>query len=126
MDGFTIHKTARSYPSLPYKKIKEDILGKRYRISLVFVGEKRAARINKKNRGKTYAPNVLSFPLDEHTGEVIITPMVAKREAQRQRKSLRSHVGFLFIHGLLHLKGYVHGATMERAEKRYLAKYRLN
>lgn len=126
MEHFGIAHTVRSYPSLPYQKIKEGILGKRYDLSLVFVGSKRAKRINVENRNKNYTPNVLSFPLDKSAGEIIITPEVAKKEALLRGMSVRSYTGFLFIHGLLHLKGHDHGATMEKAEKRYLTKYRLN
>ena len=123
--SISISKTVRGYPKLPYQEMQEDILGKRYELSLVFVGEKRALTLNQKYRKKSYIPNVLSFPLDTMHGEIYIAPQVAKREAAHREMSVRGYVGFLFIHGLLHLKGHAHGATMEKAEKRYLAKYGL-
>lgn len=121
----TIASTVRSFPEIPYQKIQADILGTSYSLTLVFVGEQRAQRLNTQYRNKTYIPNVLSFPLNAHTGEVYITPTIAKREAKKAAMSARKYTGFLFIHGLLHLKGYRHGATMEAAEKRYLKKYSL-
>lgn len=120
-----IHATVRSYPRLPYTEIKEAILGKKYELSLVFVGKDRAQKLNDTYRNKTYIPNVLSFPLDKQTGEIVITPEVAKKEAKRFEMTPRGYVGFLFIHGLLHLKGYRHGATMEQAEKKYVKKFAL-
>lgn len=121
-----ISKTIRGkYPELPYEAMKNDILGKGYDLSLAFVGNTRARALNATYRNKTYIPNVLSFPLNAQTGEVVINPHVAKKEAPRFGMSVVGHIGFLFIHGLLHLKGHDHGATMEKAEKKYISKYNL-
>ncbi len=122
---FFLTATSKTYPTLPYQKIKDDILGKRYALSLTFVGATRAQKLNREYRGKTYIPNVLSFPLDEKTGEVYITPAVAKKQAHSYNMSVPGYIGFLFIHALLHLKGYDHGATMDKAEDRYCRKYDL-
>lgn len=120
---FSLSSTVRTYPTHPYNDIKCDILGKRYTLSLTFVGPDRARRYNEEHRGKTYVPNVLSFPLDSETGEIIICPSVAAREAQKFNLSSKGYIAYLFIHGLLHLKGYDHGATMEKLEQRYVKKY---
>ena len=120
---FAIHTTVKAYPRLPYEKMKDAILGKRYDASLVFVGEQRAQSLNKAHRGKTYIPNVLSFPLSDDAGEIFIAPRVAAREAKKFNMTPRVYIAFLFIHGLLHLKGYDHGDTMEKAERRYLKKF---
>ena len=123
--SFSLTRTVRSHPSLPYEAMKDEILGRSYALTLGFIGEKRAQRLNREYRKKTYVPNVLSFPLRRDTGEIYIAPSVAAREAKRFGMTKDGYVGFLFIHGLLHLKGYRHGATMEKAEKRYVLKYRL-
>jgi rRNA maturation RNase YbeY len=125
MKNFSISATVRTYPKLPYLKIKETVLGKTYSLSLVFIGEKRAEMLNKKHRGKTYIPNVLSFPLTNTNGEIYITPSCAPHEAAKYDLSPTGYVGYLFIHGLLHLKGHGHGDTMSRAEKRLLSKYNI-
>ncbi len=125
MDTFTITATAKSYPKLPYEDIKNDILGKRYCLSLAFVGGTRAQRLNQAYRKKTYTPNVLSFPLDSTTGEIYITPTIAKKEAKKFDMTPKGYIGFLFIHGCLHLKGLDHGDTMDTAEMKYCKKYNL-
>lgn len=125
MKSFSLASTVRSYPKLPYQKMKDDILGKQYTLSLVFIGAARAQALNKKHRKKSYVPDVLSFPITDTIGEIFITPEMAAREAKERGMSIRGYIGFLFIHGLLHLKGMRHGATMERAEKRYISKYKL-
>lgn len=121
----SITATARSYPRLPYEQIKTDILGSTYELSLAFVGETRARELNKRTRRKNYIPNVLSFPLDASHGEIVIAPIRAKREAKRFGLSSRGYIGFLFIHGLLHLKGHDHGRRMDTLEQKYLARYEL-
>jgi probable rRNA maturation factor len=103
--------------------MKNDVLGKRYNLSLQFVGPTRAAKLNSTYRQKTYTPNVLSFPLTEDTGEIFICPQVAVKEAAKYDLSTNGYVAYLFIHGLLHLKGLDHGDEMDKQEKRYLRKY---
>lgn len=125
METFSISSTVQSYPKLSYIQMKEDILGKGYALSLVFIGKIRAQQLNKTYRNKTYVPNVLSFPIDPKTGEIYICPEVATREARKFSMSPTGYIGFLFIHGLLHLKGQDHGDTMEKAEQRYISKYNL-
>lgn len=126
MTTFALSASARTYPVLPYERIKNDILGSRYNLSLCFAGAKRAQQLNQNYRQKTYVPNVLAFPLTATTGEIIITPTVARREAKHFDMSVSGYIGFLFIHGCLHLKGHDHGATMEKAERRYCTKYHLS
>lgn len=123
--SISISHTAKTFPKLPYEEIKNDILGKGYTLSLAFIGATRAQALNVQYRKATYVPNVLSFPLDTKHGEIYITPQVARREAHKFDLSPNGYMGFLFIHGLLHLKGHLHGATMEKAEKKYISKYNL-
>lgn len=101
-------------------------MGKKYTVSLTFVGATLAQKLNQTYRKKTYVPNVLSFPLTEDTGEIFITPQVAKKEAQKFEMTVDGYIGFLYIHALLHLKGLDHGDTMEKAEKKYCSKYNLH
>ena len=126
MTCFSITQTTRTaYPKHPYEKIKDDILGRNYTLSLSFIGATRAQGLNKDYRKKNYTPNVLSFPLEDKHGEIFITPAVARKEAKKFSMTEKGYVGFLFIHACLHLKGHHHGATMERAEKKYCQKYRM-
>ena len=119
------HTTKGKPPRLPFDRIKDHVLGKRYELSVVFVGDMRAQSLNKKYRKKNYIPNVLSFPLSENSGEIFINPHQAKREAPDFDLSARSMIGYLFIHGLLHLKGARHGATMEATEQKLLRQFDL-
>ena len=121
----TISHSAKSFPSLPYEKIKSRILGERYELSLVFIGARRAQDLNMVYRNATYTPNILSFPLSKKIGEIYITPTVARKQAKRWNMTYTGYVGLLFIHGLLHLKGYRHGATMEKAEHLFVSEFGL-
>jgi probable rRNA maturation factor len=119
----SISHTTQTYPKLPYEAIKNAVLGKKYELSIVFIGARRARTLNKTTCGKTYVPNVLSFCLEQGAGELYLTPSVLSREATRFAMSERTYLAYLFIHGLLHLKGHHHGATMEQAEKQYLHRF---
>lgn len=125
MERFSVFSTIKTHPDLPYQKIKEKVLGKTYTLSLVFVGEARAQQINESSRGKTYVPNVLSFPLSDTAGEIFICPKAAKKEASSFNLSYEGYIGYLFIHGLLHLKGFDHGEHMEKLEQKHMKYFKL-
>ncbi|MDD5069042.1 MAG: rRNA maturation RNase YbeY [Candidatus Pacebacteria bacterium] len=99
-----------------FSSLKDKILGKNYDLSLVFIGPKESQSLNNKFRGKNKPTNILSFSLSKTSGEIFITPSVAKKEAPRFGKTFDAFLGQLLIHGLFHLKGMEHGGTMERAE----------
>jgi len=99
-------------------RIKRDVLGKQYDLSLVFVGKKRSQTLNREYRKKNKPTNVLSFPLEDGLGEIFITIPVAQSEARKEGVSKNDRILYLFIHAVLHLKGYLHGATMDSEEKR--------
>lgn len=111
-------------PGVPFKEIAESVLPG-WEISLVFAGETRAQQINIALRNKDYIPNVLSYETGKKSGEIIICPAVAKRQHTSYEMPYKDFVAYLFIHGLLHLKGYPHGATMERYERTALARFNL-
>jgi len=110
-------------PRIPYEKIADAVLGRRYELSLVVCGDTLARRMNKKYRKKNYSPNVLSFPLDTYEGEIFLNVRVGAREARRFQVSLQQRLMLLFIHGCFHLKGMEHGIKMEMLEEKMLRKF---
>lgn len=116
-ESFSItNKTKSTLPRVPFGKIKETALGKNYVLSLVFIGERRSRTLNRSYRDKDKSTNILSFTLDKNEGEIFITLQKAKREAKQFERKFDNFIAFLFIHGLMHLKGMEHGSTMEKAE----------
>ncbi len=118
-----INKTKSKLPNLPFSLLKGDILGKNYNLSVAYVSEKTSKELNKKYRGKNKSTNVLSFALSKTEGELIICPGVVKKEKKKFGKNFRELLGFLVIHGMLHLEGMEHGSIMERQEQKYDQKY---
>lgn len=111
-----INKTKGRLPSLPFELMKNEILGEEYDLSLVFLTDDESKALNIESRGKDYIPNVLSFPLDEISGEIFINPEEAQRQAKDFNRTPENMIGFLYIHGLCHLKGMTHGSKMESKE----------
>ena len=123
MRSFSITHGRTALPAIPFSRIKNNVLGNKHVVSLVFVGTTRARTLNMRYRKKSYVPNVLSFPLDEQTGEIYICTPRLVREAPKYNMSVRTYTGYLFIHALLHLKGRLHGATMETIERELLSRF---
>lgn len=105
------------------ESIKNDILGKRYSLSIAFVTPQKSREINRKYRKIDKATNILSFALGKNWGELVLCKALIKKEAKNLGKPFSKWLGFLVIHGMLHLKGFRHGSIMERAEKGYDQKY---
>ena len=106
---------------------------KRADLAIRLVDAKEGRALNRHYRGKDYATNVLSFPVELPEGVtlpllgdlVICAPVVAK-EALEQGKSLSAHYAHLTVHGVLHLLGLDHeddreAEAMEQLERDILA-----
>lgn len=118
-----LNKTSAKLPRIPFSLLKNEILGKNYSLSVAFVQEKESQAINKKYRQKNKPTNILSFNLSKTEGEIILCPTVIKKEAKNFSKTFPQFLGFLVIHGMLHLKGMEHSSTMEQVEEKYDQKY---
>ena len=103
--------------------IKNDILGKDYSLSIANVDKKKSRELNKKYRNIDKATNVLSFSLTKNSGELVLCPDIIKSETKKFGKTFEKLVGFLVIHGMLHLKGLEHSSTMDKLESKYDQKY---
>lgn len=114
--------TKSPIPKFPYKDALSATLPG-WDMSLVFAGSTRAQSMNIRLRGKDYVPNVLSYESGAKSGEIVICLEVAKKQASEYDMTYTEFVGFLFIHGCLHLKGEQHGATMDRKERLLLKRF---
>ena len=119
-ENFSITNTTKgSLPRLPFELFKNKILGKKYDLSLVFVGEKKIQILNYKYRKINKSTDILSFSISKNSGEIFICEKSALKKAKEFEMSYKTFLPFLFIHGLVHLLGYDHGNTMEKKELIY-------
>lgn len=111
---------------IPFEKIADNTLGRRYSLSLVLCGDTLSRRLNRAYRKKGYPANVLSFPLSKNEGEIFLNVRKAVREAKVLGISARQRIAHLFVHGCLHLRGRRHGVEMEKLERYTLKKFGFN
>ncbi len=117
---FSITNTTKGkLPSLPFARMKEAVLGKDYTLSLTIVDLATIHNLNRQYRGKDTPTDILSFPLDENSGEMFINLEETRKMAPDFDRGYENFLGFLFIHGLVHLKGFEHGSKMEHEEGKY-------
>ncbi len=102
-------------------------------LSIRIVDSREGRTLNREYRGKDYATNVLSFPVElppgvtlPLIGDLAICAPVVAREAREQGKHPRDHWAHMTVHGVLHLLGYDHmddaeAEVMEALETRILA-----
>jgi len=97
-------------------------------VSVVFVTATVSKKFNFKYRNKARATNVLSFTSNEkeELGDIIICPQIAKKEAKSIGVGFGWWIGYLFVHGMLHLLGYDHQSTKEEQKMEAMAKKVLN
>lgn len=115
-----VRRTAHTAVRLPFERLAERVLPRGYHLSLVLCGDSLSKRLNRMHRGKTYTPNVLSFPLSKLHGEIFINVNVAAREARRYSVPTSARIAHLFVHGCAHLKGLPHGVQMDSLEHKVL------
>lgn len=104
-------------------------------ISLLLVDDGEIQTLNHTYRGINHPTDVLSFAMEEEMtgeeipafmvmeesnilGDIVISLETAKRQADEYGHSLEREMGFLMVHGMLHLLGYDHDTEIARAEMR--------
>jgi len=115
-----INKTKAKLPRLAFESIKVKILGPKYDLSVSFVSSSAQRKWNRTYRGKDKTTNILSFPLSPSSGEITFDLSQVRKDAPLFDMSYSEFLKYLFIHGLLHLKGWQHSSTMEKEEKKFL------
>jgi len=92
-------------------------------LSVRIVDEAEGRELNSRFRGRDYATNVLSFPVElppgvdaPLLGDLVICAPVVAREAAEQGKAERAHWAHLVVHGVLHLLGFDHIEDHEAQE----------
>jgi probable rRNA maturation factor len=108
-----------------FNEMKNAVLGKDYDLSVVFVRSAKMRELNMRYRGIDKPTDILSFPLSKNEGEVYICLSETKKEAPKFKRPYENFLYFLFIHGLVHLKGFDHSSTMERIEVRYRKMFKI-
>jgi probable rRNA maturation factor len=97
-------------------------------VSILLTNDHRMKVINKTYRNKNVTTDVLSFPMNESShdvvpgeetllGDIVINVHMSKRRASVSREAFSSVVRQLLIHGLLHLIGYDHEVDHSEARK---------
>ncbi len=108
---------------LTHASTMEDMQGL-YELSITFMDDKAIQAVNAEYRGKDVPTDVISFALEELSegevaivqqsdmpvilGDIIISIDTAKRQAAEYNHTFERELGFLALHGFLHLLGYDH------------------
>jgi probable rRNA maturation factor len=79
-------------------------------VSIALVDNQYIKELNQKFRSKDEVTDVLSFPQEDEEllGDIIISIPRAQDQAEEYNHSLAREIGFLIVHGMLHLNGYDH------------------
>jgi probable rRNA maturation factor len=125
-------------------------------LSLLFVDEPTIAELNGRFLGGTGPTDVLAFPIDDDVvssgrqpdqggrgpgaasppgdpptllGDVVISPAVARRQAEQRQVPVADELALLVVHGVLHLLNYDHAepeetVLMERRQAELLERFR--
>ena len=86
-------------------------------LSIVFTGEKKIRKLNKKYRKKDKVTDVLSF--GDGLNEIIICLGEVKKNAKKYNSTSKKELARVLIHGILHLLGYEHSKKMQKKEEYY-------
>ena len=118
-----VRRTRGDFPELPYQKIKDTVLGKRYQLDISFVDTPTSSKLHVEHKKKPGPANTLAFPYSDSDGEIIMHLETIRRQARMYERSYHHHLMFLCIHSMLHLKSFKHGDEMEKLEERFYKKF---
>jgi rRNA maturation RNase YbeY len=110
---------ASKLPVARISRFKNLVLGRDFDLSVAYVSRKVMQRINTEQRSKDAPTDILSFSLSKTSGEILICLPEVVTHAKAWEMKPQSYLDYLFIHGLLHIKGHDHGRIMERLEQKY-------
>ena len=97
--------------------IRELGLNPECELTLAFIDDEEMAQLHEKWMDLPGTTDVMSFPMDELRpkdpepgilGDIVISPLVARVQANKAGHSYEHEVKILAAHGLLHLLGYDH------------------
>lgn len=109
---------------------KQEHIDSEAELSVTFVDKDEIQNINKMYRDKDKVTDVISFALEEDEpeidmneldiprvlGDIIICTDVAHEQAENYGHSFERELGFLALHGFLHLLGYDHMTDEDEKE----------
>lgn len=102
-------------------------------LSILFTNDEQIAQLNEQYLGRKNPTNVLAFPMDGLSardtkagasaseiesamlGDVVISVDTALRESKEFGESVENTIDRLLIHGILHILGYDHEKSAEKA-----------
>ncbi len=80
-------------------------------------------RLNRSYRHTQTSTDILSFPLSKTEGEIYISMPDVKKKAKVFAMKETDYFKYLYIHGLVHLRGLDHGKKMDAEEKKYCRRF---
>jgi len=113
--------TGHSIDKEALKKIAQKVLEEEKEkkdLSIAFIGPGKIRKLNKQYRGKNRVTDVLAFSGEEFfLGEIVICPKEVAQNAEKFGQSFKKELSLCLIHGVLHLLGYNHEISKEKAKK---------
>jgi probable rRNA maturation factor len=100
-------------------------------LSIALVNQRKIRELNKKYRKKNRSTDVLVFPYDDDSGEIVICLREVKKNAKKFKSTFQKELAKVLIHGILHLLGYKHDKNeakakeMRNKEEYYLSKVKI-
>lgn len=93
----------------------------RKKLVLVFVSKSEIQSLNRKFRKKDKPTDVLSFSSreEETLGELVLCLPILKIQSQEHGLTLKQEMGYMVLHGVLHLLGYDHEKSKAQAKKMF-------
>jgi rRNA maturation RNase YbeY len=117
-----LNQSGRRLRTAPLRTAAETALSQHGRafspVCILLTGDDEVRDLNRRFRGIDENTDVLTFPsaVPQILGDIAISVPYAHRQAEARGVSLAQELGFLAIHGILHLVGFDDEAEADRAE----------
>ncbi len=105
-----------------YKELhRKKILKTNRDLTIVFVSAAKIKKLNSQYRGKNKPTDILSFDSIEPSslGELVLCLPILKKQALEHKLTVQREIGYMVLHGILHLLGYDHEKSQKEARQMF-------
>jgi probable rRNA maturation factor len=119
------HAALKKLPPARVSEYTNAVLGRRFDLSVAYMTRAKMRVMNRTYRSVDAPTDILSFQLSKTSGQILLCMPEVVTHAKAFAVAPNVYLPYLFIHGLIHVKGHDHGRIMDSLEQKFCNRFEL-